>query len=195
MMTKIFEAMIPEAQEDLIRDGIIELVTVLVEAVPHPDRPDDPSAMRVAAEVYHGFREGVPAIETGLAALRGTCSVAAEDITPAVQDRLLADLARDRRQKDEWREGKVNGEPIALHSSPEVADLLRPELFDLDSKVTIWCHAWTAGMSDDGLMLVDCDRPFIAEGIDDESRARILERVYAVDAGIAAIVGPLMREG
>jgi len=195
MMTKIFEAMIPEVQEELIRDGIIELVTVLVEALPHPDRPDDPSAMRIAAEVYHGFREGVPAIGTGLAALRGICSGAAEDITPAVQDRLLADLARDRLQKDEWREGKVNGEPIALHFSPEVADLLRPELFDLDPKVTVWCHAWTAGMSDDGKMLVDRDRPFIADGIDDESLTRILERIYALDAGISAMVRPLMEEG
>ena len=194
-MTKLFEAMIPEAQEELIRDGIIELVTVLVEAVPHPDRPDDPSAMRIAAEVYHGFRDGIPAIETGLAALRGTCSIAAEDITPAVQDRLLADLARDRRQKDEWRKGKVNGEPIALHLSPEVADLLRPELFDLDPKVTVWCHAWTAAMADNGLMCIDRDEPFIAEGVDDESLDRILERVYAVDAGISALVRPLMREG
>ncbi len=194
-MTKIFDAMIPEAQEELIRDGIIELVTVLVEALPHPDRPDDPSAMRIVAGVYHGFRDGIPAIDAGLADLRGTCSIAAEDLTPAVQDRLLADLARDRRQKDEWREGKVNGEPIALHLSPEAADLLRPELFDLDPKVTVWCHAWTAGMSENGLMCIDRDSPFIVEWIDDESLARILERVYAVDAGISAIVTPLMREG
>jgi hypothetical protein len=187
--------MIPEVQEELIRDRVIELVTVLVEALPCPDRPDDPSAMRIAAEVDHGFREGIPAIEAGLAALRKTCSAAAEDITPAVRDRLLADLARDRFEKNEWREGKVNGQPIALHFSPEVAASLRPELFDLDPKVTVWCHAWTAMMSDDDLLRIDRDEPVIFDGIDDETEVRILERITALDTRIAAIVGPLMREG
>lgn len=194
-MTKLFETIVPEAQEELIRDGVIKLVTVVVEAVPHPDRPDDRSTMTIAAEVYHEFREGIPAIDEGLARIRGTCSVAAEDISPAARDRLLTALDGRRRETDVFRQGKMYGESIESRFSPRIANLLRPEIFDLDPKVMVWCYAWTAGMSDDGLMCIDCDQPVFFEGIDEASRVRVLERVHTVNAGIAEIVEPLMREG
>jgi hypothetical protein len=194
-MTKLFDVIVPEAQQDLIRDNVIELVTVSVEALPHPDRPDDLSAMQIAAEVYYDFRDGIPRIDNALGRIRRTMSLAEDDLSPETKSRLLADLAKQRRDNNEFREGKVNGELITSHFSPEVADLLRPELFDLDPKVTVWCHGWTAGMDDSGLMCIDCDRPFIFEGIDDESRAQVLKRVHQVNAGIGRIVEPLMREG
>jgi hypothetical protein len=40
-VTIFFEALTPKAQNELIRDQVIELVTVVVRDVPDPDRPDD----------------------------------------------------------------------------------------------------------------------------------------------------------
>ena len=40
-MTKLFKTLTPEAREVLIRDDMIEILTVIVSAVPDPDRPDD----------------------------------------------------------------------------------------------------------------------------------------------------------
>ncbi|OPX62199.1 MULTISPECIES: hypothetical protein [unclassified Methanoregula] len=194
-MTKLFETMIPEAQEELIRDGMIEIVCVCVDAVPDPGRPGDRAAMIFSAEVYHDFRDGVPAVDAGIARIREICSNAAEDLSPAVRDRLLAALAVDLQQKDELRQGKIDGEPFESRFGPDIAKLLRPENLDLDPKVTVWCHAWSAGMDDSGLMCIDRDEPVIFNGIDNETEVRILERITALDARIAAIVKPLMREG
>jgi len=194
-MTKFYETIIPKAQEELIRDGIIGIVCVCVDAVPDPISPGDWSAITFSADVYHDFRDGVPAIDAGIARIREICSGAAEDISPAVKDRLRAALAIDRKQKDEFRMGRIDGEPFESRLGPEVARLLRPENLDLDPKVSIWCHAWTAGMSDNGLMCIDRDEPVIFKGIDHETEVRILERITAVDERIAAIIGPLMREG
>lgn len=194
-MTKLFETMIPEAQDELIRDGMIEIVCVLVEAVPDPGRPGDVSAMTFSAEVYHDFRDGVPAVDAGIARIRKICSGAAEDLSPAVRDRLLAALADDRQQKDEFRQGLIDGEPFETRFGPEVAKLLRPENFDLNPKVTVWCHAWSAGMEDGGLICIDRDEPVIFTGTDNETEVRILERITALDERIAAIIRPLMQEG
>jgi len=40
-VTKLFKTLTPEAREVLIRDDMIEILTVIVSAVPDPDRPDD----------------------------------------------------------------------------------------------------------------------------------------------------------
>jgi len=68
-----------------------------------------------------------------------------------------------------------------------------PEFYRENEKITIWSFAWTAAMSDDGLMLLDCDGPLFASGLDEESRRRIRERISRVNAVITRIVEPLMQ--
>jgi len=40
-VTKFFEALTSKAQNELVRDHVIELVTAVVRVVPYPDRLDD----------------------------------------------------------------------------------------------------------------------------------------------------------
>jgi hypothetical protein len=53
---------------------VIELVTVVVRAVPDPDRPDDRLAMTIAMEVKDGFAPGQPWIAAELARVREICT-------------------------------------------------------------------------------------------------------------------------
>jgi hypothetical protein len=69
-MTKFFEVLSPEAQNDLIRDSVIKLVTVCVAAVPDPERPDGRLAMKISAEVDDDFRPGIPWIDEELDRIR-----------------------------------------------------------------------------------------------------------------------------
>jgi hypothetical protein len=192
-MTKLYETLLPEAQEDLIRDGVIELVSVIVQAEPHPDQPDDRTSMQVSLEVRDDFRDGIPAIEAGRTRLGGITGSAADDLSVATQKTLAAALERRLREMKEWREGKANGEPVAAIRDPGLMKIFTPEFYRQNEKVTIWSFAWTAAMSDDGLMLLDCDEPLLASGLDSESRARIRERVSRVNAAITGIVEPLMQ--
>ena len=66
-MTKLFETLTPEAQEELVRDHVIELVTVVVRAVSDPDQPDDRLAMTIAMVMKDEFAPGQPRIDAELA--------------------------------------------------------------------------------------------------------------------------------
>lgn len=195
-MTKLFETIIPEAQQDLIRDNMIELVTVSVEALPHPDRPEDRSAMQIAAEVYYDFRDGIPRIDNAIGRIRRTASMAEEDLSFETKNLLLAALEKRCREMKEVREGKLGGMPVESLVGPGLAkEMFGPEFIDLNSRILVWCYGWNAGMDDDGKMIVDTESPLLFEGMDDESRARVLERVRKVDAAIGATVYELMQEG
>ena len=195
-MTKLFEVIIPEAQQDLIRDNVIELVTVSVEALPHPDRPDDRSAMQIAADVYYDFRDGIPRIDNAIGRIRRTVSMAEDDLSPETKSLLLKVLEKRCREMEEVREGKFGGMPVESTVGPGLAkEMSGPEFIELNSRVMVWCYGWNAGMDDDGKMIVDTESPLLFEEMDDESRVRVLERVRKVDAAIGATVHDLMREG
>jgi hypothetical protein len=71
---KLFEALSPEAQQDLLKDNEIELVTVIVRAVPDPEKPDDTGAMKITAEITDDFSPGTPWINDELLKLFGISS-------------------------------------------------------------------------------------------------------------------------
>jgi hypothetical protein len=60
-----------KAQEELLRDHVIGLLTIIVPAQPDPDRPDDRLAMKLPFEMYHEFAAGRPETEAALAQIRG----------------------------------------------------------------------------------------------------------------------------
>ena len=156
-MTRLFDLLKPEARDDLIRDQVIELVTVIVRAVPDPDRPDDRFAMAVTADVYDEFATGIPAIDTAMAQAREICATAGRDISESFRDALLVALNRRRRELDGLREGKIGGQPVAYLSDPAIAELLGPMIRDAAVEVPVWSLAWTVAMEDDGKLLVGAE--------------------------------------
>ena len=97
-MTMLFEVLTPEAQNELVRDHVIELVTVVVRAVPDPDRPDDRLAMTITADMKDAFAPGQPWIDAELARIREICGAAGDDFSVSMHDALL--VALNRRRKD-----------------------------------------------------------------------------------------------
>jgi hypothetical protein len=192
-MTKLFETLLPEAKEELIRDGVVELVTVVVEVEPDPARPDNRNAMNIVIEVYDNFRDGIPAIEAGRTRIRSICDRAPGDLSDDTRENLIAALARRCDEMDELQEGRVDGQPVDALRDPAVAKFFTPELFTHNKKVTVWCYAWTVGMEDSGMMDVDCEEPLYDAGIDTVSRARIRERAEKVNGELNRIVAPLLQ--
>jgi hypothetical protein len=188
LMTKFYDILSPEAQEDLLRDGVIELVTVCVDAVPDPERPEDRHTMSLAAEISDDFCEGIPWIDEGLDRIQAITGPAGEDLSQAVQDHLLVELNQERKIFEGLKEGKIGGHPVAYLSNPVIAELLRPTLENPVIEVLVWCHAWTVAMDDDGKMIVDVDTPLYFEGLDEESRTLVNERIRQVDAVIGRMV-------
>jgi hypothetical protein len=210
-MTTLYEALNPEAQEELIRDNVIEFVSVIVTAVPDPDRPDDRLTMKITAEVYADFAPGTPWIDAELEKIRKICAGAAEDITVPVTDALHVALNRNRKSLDGILEGKIGGRPAAWASDPQVMALLGTVLENARAEVPVWCLAWTVAMADDGFLLVDCEdslslsRPasvllppdresFFAADESGETRRNILERMRQVNGVVGRMVEVLMND-
>jgi hypothetical protein len=183
---------LPEAREDLIRQGIIELVSVEILAVPDPGRPDDRLEMKISSELYDDFREDIPWIHAELAGIRKVCEAAEEDCSIDLKDSLLVALNRRRKELDFIRETWYGRNPPAYMNDPQICALMRPELFDWNPSVTVWCHTWTVAMEDSGKLLVDVDEPLFFEGLDAESRIRMNERIRQVNTRIGRIVERLM---
>lgn len=191
-MTKLYDILTPEAQQNLLRDGVIEIVSVCVTAVPDPEKPEDRLTMSIAAEIGHDFREGIPWIDHELDCLRAITGPAGEDLSIAVQDHLMVELNINRKFFDGLKEAKIGGHPVAYLSDPVVADLLRPVLEDPIIEVLVWCYCWTVAMEDDGKLIVDAEPPLYFHGLDDESRARVNERIRQVDRVIGGMVEMFM---
>ena len=208
-MTTLFEALDPEAREELIRGDVIELVSVIVTAVPEPDRPDDRLSMKIAAEVNDDFAPGTPWIDAELARLREICAGAAGDITIPAEDALHVALNRNRKGLDGLLAGKVGGHPAAWASDPQLMAFLGTVLQDARAEVSVWWLAWTVGMDDDGKLVVDCEdslslpRPAVALRYPDrdsffaadetgETRENILERMRQVNGVVGRMVRELM---
>jgi hypothetical protein len=211
-MTTLFKVLDPEAKEELIRGDVIELVSVIVTAVPDPDRPDDRLKMKIAAEVYDDFAPGTPWIDAELGKVREICAKAADDITIPAQGALHVALNRNRKGLDGLLVGKVGGHPAAWASDPQLMAFLGPVLQDARAEVSVWWLAWTVAMDDDGKLVVDCEdslslsRPavallhpdresFFAADETGETRENILERMRLVNGVVGRVVGELLNAG
>ena len=206
-MTNLFAALTPEAQEELVRDYVIELITVIVRAVPDPDRPDDRLTMKIAAEIYDEFAPGKPGIDLAMADVRKICEAACDDVSIQMQDTLLVVLNRRRKDLDGLRQGKIGGYPVAYLADPQIAEFLGTAIKAASPEVTVWSLAWTVAMDDDGKLVVDCEDPFsdqrsviavrnvyddsvFAEDWDHETREKIRQRIRKVNE----VAGRIIRE-
>ncbi len=88
----LIDALRPYARDDLMRHGIAELVSVSVEAVPDPDRPDDHLAMKISAYVGDNFREGIALIDRDLDRVDEIASSSEGDLALVLRDELLVEL-------------------------------------------------------------------------------------------------------
>jgi len=210
-MTMLFEALTPEAQNELVRDHVIELVTVVVRAVPDPDRPDDRLAMTIIADVKDAFTPGQPWIDAELARIREICASAGDDFSVSMQDAILVALNRRRKDLDGMREGKIGGHPVAYLSDPHVMEFLGPILKAMKAEVTLWCLAWTVAMDDNGKLLVDCedcftipesavavmnvfDESIYAEDRDGMTREKVMKRMGRVNDVVGMMVRGFMMD-
>ncbi len=191
----LVEALCPEAQEDLARHGIVELVSVSVMAVPDPSRPEDRLALKITAEVNDNFQNGIPAVERDLETADKICTSAEDDLSLSLRDELLVTLDTRRREIAGLREGKINGQPVAYLSDPAIASLIRPTLENPVIDAHVWSVGWCATKEDDGKILVYCDDPLMSEDVDEDSWVRIQDRIRRVNFVIGGLMAGLLGEG
>ena len=193
-MTNFFESLAPEAQEDLLRHGIIELVSVSARAVPDPERPEDRLSMKIVGEVNDIFLQNIPAIDRYLDRVDEICSASNDDLSLSLRDELLVTIEKQRDDFAELKNGMMNGKPAPHVSDPVVAELLRPCLEHPVIDALVWCIGWCAIREDDGRLFVYCDNPLISEYADDDSWARIQDRMRRVNYVIGGMMAELLGE-
>ncbi|MEI7857904.1 MAG: hypothetical protein WCH85_10430 [Methanomicrobiales archaeon] len=191
----LVEALCPEAQEDLARHGIVELVSVSVMAVPDPARPEDRLALKITAEVNDNFQNGIPTVDRDLDTADKICTSAGDDLSLSLRDELLVTLDTRRQEITGLREGKINGQPVAYLSDPAIASLIRPTLENPVIDALVWCVGWCATKEDDGKILVYCDNPLMSEDVDEDSWVRIQDRMRRVNYVIGGLMAGLLGEG
>ena len=190
----LYDVLCPEAQEDLDQCGIVDLVSVSVNAVPDPDRPEDRLAMNIIAEVNDNFLAGIPAIDRDLDRVDAICSAGGDDLTLCFRDELLVTLETRCREFTELKEGRVDGKPAAWLSDPAVAALIRPSLENPDIHDTVWSLGWSATREENGDLLVYCDVPNFSEYADEDSWVRIQDRMRRVNFILGGMMAGLLGE-
>ena len=203
----LLEVLSPEARSELERDGVIELVSVSLTAIPDPERPDDTGAMKLDAYVGDNFRPGIPAIEKALGRVDAIATAGGDDLMPSLREELLSSLVDRRNDLAELREGKVRGLPAPHLSDPAIAAIIRPHLENPNLNELVWCTGWSVsvdvpeGYHDNRVpgtpyslekLLVYTDNPLIPEFIDEDSWTRIQDRLRRVDFIIGGIVAEVM---
>ena len=190
----LIDLLCPDARDDLMKHGIVELVSVSVRAVPDPDRPEDHLAMKIAGEVCDNFRAGIRDIDRDLDRVDAICSASEEDLALVFRDELLVTLDEQRRAFAELREGKIDGRPAPHLSDPAVADLIRPALEHPFINACVWSLGWCAIREEDGRLLVYSETPHLSESVDEDSWVRIQDRMRKVNYIIGGMVSRLLGE-
>lgn len=192
--SKLIDVLRPDARDDLMRYGIVELVSVSVNAVPDPDRPDDHFAMKISAYVGDNFREGIIDIDRDLDRVDAIASSAEDDLTLVLRDELLITIAQRRTEVAEVRENLLGNNPPEYMNDPTAAGMIRPSLENPLIDAHVWTVGWSVTKEEDGTLLVYCDTPLISESVDEDSWARIQDRMRRVNYLIGGIVNRLLGE-
>jgi hypothetical protein len=190
----LVDALCPEARDDLMRYGIVELVSVSVEAVPDPERPEDHLAMKISAYVGDNFRGGIRDIDRDLDRVDAISSSSEDDLTLVLRDELLVTLDQRRMELAGLREDCLGNSPPPYMSNPEFARMIRGSLENPAIDAHVWTVGWCIAEEDDGTLLVYCDAPMIAESVDEDSWVRIQDRIRRVNHIIGGIVSRLLGE-
>lgn len=177
-----------------MRCGIVELVSVSVDAVPDPDRPDDHLAMKISAYVGDNFREGITDIDRDLDRVDAIASSGEDDLSLVLRDELLITLDQRRTEAAEVRESLLGNNPPEYMNNPKVAGIIRPSLENPLINAQVWTVGWSVTKEEDGTLLVYCDTPLISESVDEDSWVRIQDRMRRVNYLIGGIVNRLLGE-
>lgn len=181
MTTLLLPFLFPDAQEELIRNNLVDLMIVQVNAVPDPYHPDDPGSMAVVGSVSHDFRNGVPEIDGELARITDISRLAADDLTEPVWHLLSADLNRRRDELNIMHQEMMNGTFFSPDGNSPLPELIRPENIDGNPDVLVWCNAWSIAMDDDGKIVSEPYPPLLSDKLDEISRNRIADRIRNLD--------------
>jgi hypothetical protein len=190
----LIDALRPEARDDLMRHGIVELVSVSIDAVPDPDRPEDHLAMKISAYVGDNFRAGIIDIDRDLDRVDAISSSSEDDITLVLRDELLVTLDQRRTELAALREECLGNNPPPYMADPDVARIVRPSLEHPVIDAHVWTVGWCVTKEDDGSLLVYCDAPMISESVDEDSWVRIQDRIRRVNYIIGGMVSRLLGE-
>ena len=193
-MTKLFESLAPEVQEDLLRYGIVELVSVSVDAVPDPDRPDDRRSMKIVVEVNDNFLPDIPAIDRALDRVDAICSPSEDDLALTFKDDLLVTLEKRCNDFADLKKGMIDGKPAPHLSDPVTAELLRPCLEHPVIDALVWCTGWSVVQEDDGRLFVYTEEPLFSEDVDEDSWVRIQDRIRRANYVIGGMMAELLGE-
>ncbi len=138
-MTTIIETLNEDARIDLIRDDLIELVSIVAGFVPASQGLTGPVTLVPRCTVYTECEIQPPWLTGELAHIREISEGFEHDLSRSVKEAVRGDL---RRQQENFVEALT-------HES------FKPFIGCVELNTTIWAVAWCAGMAGDGKVTVD----------------------------------------
>jgi hypothetical protein len=138
-MTTIIETLNEDARVDLIRDDLIELVSIVAGFVPASQGLTGPVTLVPRCSVYTECEIQPPWLTEDIARIREISEGFEHDLSGFVKEAIRADL---RLQQEKFVEAST-------HES------FKPFVGCVELSTTIWAVAWCAGMADDGKVTVD----------------------------------------
>lgn len=181
-MTTIIETLNEDARVDLIRDDLIELVSIVAGFVPASQGLTGPVTLVPRCSVYTECETQPPWLTDDLARIREISEGFEHDLSWSVKEAVRADL---RRQQENFVDASAY-------------ESFKPFIGCVELSTTIWSVAWCAGMADDGKVTVDREEYYTPHQVRDNHFAyevfmndRITDR--ATRAKIGVRLGKLSR--
>ena len=99
-----------------------------------------------------------------------------------------------RRELAGLREELLGKNPPGYMNDPTVAGMIRPSLENPRIDVHVWTVGWSVVKEEDGTLFVYCNTPLISESVDEDSWARIQDRMRRVNHIISGMMCRLLGE-
>jgi len=175
-MKKLYQALSREAQEELVRNDVVELLRADFEIGGNPENQEDRDEMTRIIHVNDEFARDLPWLNDELSHIRKVCNESEHDFNDSSNTLLNAFTLQTRGVLAEMR---------------ECAEL-RTLLVSVTPTVDVWAISWMVSMEDDGKLNFDhweFLNPNVLSGV---TQAKVRDRIRYVNGRVGRVVKRLM---
>jgi hypothetical protein len=170
-VTTLFEALKPEAQNELIRDHVIQLIYIVIQYPPANDKDSNHAGYCEPFTINSVFLTGEAGATDELAQIREICSHAMDDLQGPQHCAMKQALEEQERN-------------LTIFRNDERCRLFLPHIM---AGVYLWELSLVAWMEDDGIISTEIEYWIDESVIDTETCIRVRERMERVNEEMGII--------
>jgi len=176
-MRSLYHALNPEAEDRLVRDDAIELLSASFEIEPDPENPGDDYSMKGTIGVRDSFAKNIPWLTDEISHIRMLCENCLENFDNPARMLLNSAIIQKMNMNDETGEWVQVGPVLAMDPR----------------KVAVWAFVWRATMDDEGKINTDCHGFFNESVMDSVTLPKVQRRIMKVNERMDRLLRGLMK--